>query len=174
MLSGKWFRRMNRSLGSIRRRHATVLRVGALVIVAALLLPAVAVPQACETPVSVVPPSPDSQTPVTLTFLGYIPACSTLTYLVAGDQVRLEHVWTCVTTVTYAQRELSIGTLPAGTYEVRFVRQLDDPSEFIACGAFTVAAAEGGAPIPTLTPSSLILLMVIVAIIGVVATRRVG
>jgi hypothetical protein len=145
----------------------------AVAIAAVLFMPIDAAAQACDMPVSVMPASPDSRTPVTLAFRGYAPQCSSLTYLVAGNQIRLQHAWLCGITETYAPRELPIGTLPPGTYDVRFVRRLDDPeSDAISCGAFTVAAAEGDVSIPTLTEAWMVGLFAMLSIAGLAAVRR--
>jgi hypothetical protein len=147
--------------------------VRAVTVIALLFVAPAVLPQACETPVTVIPANPDSGTPVTLTFLGYIESCSSLTYAVTGNVVRIEHTWQCLFTETHAQRQLAIGPLPAGDYEVRFVRTLDDPlSDSILCGAFSVAPATAGAAVPAVSRTLLVVLGLVLSMVALNAVRR--
>lgn len=149
------------------------MAVRTAMVIALLLVARTVLPQACETPVTVMPANPDSGRPVTLTFRGYIESGSSLTYAVTGQVVRIEHTWDCAITMMSAPRQLTLGSLPAGAYEVRFVRRLDDPlSDSILCGTFTVAPAVAGTPVPVLSPMWMVVLGLVLSVIGLSAIRR--
>jgi hypothetical protein len=123
--------------------------------------------QICDQPVTVTPAAPTTQTPVTLAFLGYTPAESTLIHAVSGNVVLIEHHWDSLFLPGYEQRQVSLGLLPAGTYQVRVVASLNDPNTFVACGSFSVSAAASEG-IPVLSPPLLVALSAILALVGVV------
>lgn len=126
---------------------------------------------ACDGPITVSPLNPTTQTPITISFLGLDETCSTLTHEISGNTITIFNEWDCFITAVYEQRHVVIPNLPPGTYDVRVLRSRNDPPEpALACGSFTVSAA--AASIPTLSPSILSALAVIMSLLGYFATRR--
>lgn len=125
-------------------------------------------------PVTVLTPNPTTQTPITLLVWAYASeACSTLTYRVEGNLIIVEADWMCLHQPAFGDRQLSIGTLPSGSYEVRVYDRAGivagEPP--ISCGTFMVAAATLE-PIPMLSASSIAGFALLISLFGFLVVRR--
>jgi hypothetical protein len=141
-----------------------------LVLVILLAVTPTAVAQVCLSTATVSPPSPTEDDAVTLAFTAYVEdsSCTSLAYEVEGNIIIVRTLWDCVVMPRFEQRQLPIGRLPAGTYQV-FVFDHREPDTALACGSFTVAAAPD--PIPTLSLPLLAALALAVAAAGALAMR---
>lgn len=94
-------------------------------------------------------------------------SCSTIEYQVRGNTILIDHDWTCLITVFYGDRELRIGALPAGTYQVLFVRSFTDMTDAQACGTFTVEQAPVAPEVPLLSSLAMTALIAALAIAAI-------
>lgn len=159
-----------------RREHASTalrcLRITFLIGIALIAAPVH--PQAsCDGPITVAPPAPTNATPIRLSFLGLHEICSTLTYAVTGNTITVLNQWDCVVTPLAQQRELTIGLLPPGTYDVRVLRSTNDPPDpALACGTITVTAAATTESVPALSTTFLIALATGIGTASLIALGR--
>lgn len=129
------------------------MRIRSAAFFVCLLFAPLAIAQQCETPVTVVPEYPTTRNAVTLHFRGYMQSCSTTEYEVRGNTILIDHKWNCLFTIMYGDWDVQIGTLPAGTYQVVFVRSFEDMTDAQTCGTFTVEQAPPRPPaVPLLSP----------------------
>jgi hypothetical protein len=123
--------------------------------------------QTCATAVTTEPSNPTSATPVYLRFEGpgLDDQCQSTTVEVVGHEVRIETNFECLITGFTSTRRQLVGVLPAGDYTVVIH---DQYSDCYAYGSFTVTATLS---VPVLSHSFQLLLLVVLAAFGVLATR---